>query len=134
MVYWVFGYGSLVWRPGASTACGAVVHPVDGCCFNRITEFNYWFIGKHQTDMQSVCMSDVGFEDRVCLICRHMVLASWAVVFAGFAYAESVQGYIKGYRRVFWQGSTDHRGTPAAAGRTVTLQPDPTAVTVSGVV
>jgi cation transport regulator ChaC len=28
------------------------------------------------------------------------------VVLAGFEYAEAVQGFIKGYRRVFWQGST----------------------------
>ncbi|XP_047322866.1 gamma-glutamylcyclotransferase 2-3 isoform X1 [Impatiens glandulifera] len=41
---------------------------------------------------------------------------------AGFNYDDRVFGCIKSYRRVFYQGSTDHRGTPEYPGRTVTLE------------
>lgn len=47
----------------------------------------------------------------------------------GFEYSLSVNGYITDYRRVFHQGSTDHRGTPQAPGRTVTLEHAPGCVT-----
>lgn len=41
----------------------------------------------------------------------------------GFEHGDVIDGYIKAYRRVWWQGSTDHRGTPEAPGRVCTLQP-----------
>ncbi|KAL6838348.1 hypothetical protein ACP4OV_031852 [Aristida adscensionis] len=43
----------------------------------------------------------------------------------GFAYDARLVGFVRDHRRVFYQGSTDHRGTPEFPGRTVTLEHQP---------
>lgn len=42
----------------------------------------------------------------------------------GFPHLRACRASIGGYARRFWQGSTDHRGSPARPGRVVTLLPD----------
>ncbi|MFG6176013.1 gamma-glutamylcyclotransferase [Halomonas sp. THAF12] len=47
---------------------------------------------------------------------------------ADFPYRERRPARIHGWVRRFWQGSHDHRGTPAAPGRVATLVAEPGAV------
>lgn len=44
---------------------------------------------------------------------------------ADFPYVERRPASIRNWARRFWQGSHDHRGTPEAPGRVVTLVPEP---------
>lgn len=44
-----------------------------------------------------------------------------------FEYRERAVAHLAGFERRFWQGSHDHRGTPDAPGRVVTLVPNPSA-------
>ncbi|EPY30368.1 cation transport protein ChaC [Strigomonas culicis] len=59
------------------------------------------------------------FEDHTFLIFGYGSIL-WK---QNFDYVQAYPCYIKGYDRVFYQGTCEHRGTPGAPGRVVTLLP-----------
>ncbi|CAD2218444.1 cation transport protein ChaC [Angomonas deanei] len=59
------------------------------------------------------------FEDHTFLIFGYGSIL-WK---QNFEFVESYPCYVKGYTRVFYQGTQEHRGTPGNPGRVVTLLP-----------